>query len=202
MSRITINLSKRLPVAAALAASTLFTAPHSPAQSLPAPTGPVRNSLAPYVSSPQNIVEKMLEMAKIRPGETLYDLGCGDGRVLVAAAQKYKAKAVGVEISSPRVKEATLNIKRAGVEGLASVVHADLMDVDLAPANIVVLYLLRDSNDLVRPKLEKSLKPGTRVISHDYEIRGWKPTSVERSEANKRDHSIYVYTIPQSLGKK
>jgi SAM-dependent methyltransferase len=175
-----------------LAASTL----------LPGQDGRVRNSLAPYVSSPQNIVEKMLEMARIKPGETLYDLGCGDGRVLVAAAQKYRAKAVGVEISTPRVKEANLNIKRAGVENLASVMHADLMDVDLAPANIVVLYLLRDSNDLVRPKLEKSLRPGTRVISHDYEIRGWKPTAVERSEANKRDHAIYVYTIPQSLGRK
>lgn len=160
------------------------------------------NSLAPFVSSPQNIVEKMLEMAKIRPGETLYDLGCGDGRVLIAAAQKYKAKAVGVEISTPRVQQANLNIKRAGVENLASVIHGDLMDLDLAPANVVVLYLLRDSNDLVRPKLEKSLRPGTRVISHDYEIRGWKPTAVQRSEANKRDHSIYVYTVPQSFGKK
>ena len=162
----------------------------------------MKNSLAPYVASPQNVVEKMLALAHIKPGETLYDLGCGDGRVLVAAAQKYKAKAVGVEISSPRVKEATLNIKRAGVENLASVMHADLMDVDLAPANVVVLYLLRDSNDLVRPKLEKSLRPGTRVLSHDYEIRGWKPTAVERSEANKRDHNIYLYTIPQSFGKK
>jgi SAM-dependent methyltransferase len=169
---------------------------------LVAQSGAPKTSLAPFVPSPPNVVDKMLEMAKIRPGETVYDLGCGDGRVLVAAAQKYKAKAVGVEISSPRVQQANLNIKRAGVEGLASVVHADLMDVDLSPANVVVLYLLRDSNDLVRPKLEKSLRPGTRVISHDYEIRGWKPTLVEHSEANKRDHSIYVYTVPQSFGKK
>lgn len=160
-----------------------------------------KKSLAPFVSTPQNVVEKMLSVANIRPGETVYDLGCGDGRVLIAAAQKYKAKAVGIEISEPRVKEANERIRRAGVEHLASVVHADLMDVDLAPANIVVLYLLRDSNDLVRPKLEKSLRPGTRVISHDYEIRGWKPTSVDRSEANKRDHAIYVYTVPQSFRK-
>jgi precorrin-6B methylase 2 len=160
-----------------------------------------KNSLAPFVSTPQSVVEKMLEMAKLKPGETLYDLGCGDGRVLVAAAQKYRAKAVGVEISSPRVKEAAMNIKRAGVETLASVVHADLMEVDLSPANVVVLYLLRDSNDVVRPKLEKNLRPGTRVISHDYEIRGWKPTLVEHSEANKRDHSIYIYTVPQSFRK-
>ena len=165
--------------------------------------GPVaKQTLAPFVPSPQNVVDKMLSVAHIRPGETVYDLGCGDGRVLVAAAQQYKAKAVGVEISEPRVREANERIKRAGVQNLASVVHADLMDVDLAPANVVILYLLRDSNDVVRPKLEKSLKPGTRVISHDYEIRGWKPTSVERSEANKREHAIYLYTVPQSFGKK
>lgn len=161
-----------------------------------------KKSLAPFVSSPQTIVDKMLSVAKIRPGETVYDLGCGDGRVLVAAAQQYQAKAVGVEISEPRVKQATERIKRAGLENLASVMHADLMDVDLRPANVVILYLLRDSNDLVRPKLEKSLRPGTRVISHDYEIRGWKPTSVDRSEANKREHAIYVYTVPQSFSKK
>jgi SAM-dependent methyltransferase len=166
------------------------------------PQGLEKKSLAPFVSSPQTIVDKMLSVAKIRPGETVYDLGCGDGRVLVAAAQQYQAKAVGVEISEPRVKQATERIKRAGLENLASVVHADLMDVDLRPANVVILYLLRDSNDLVRPKLEKSLRPGTRVISHDYEIRGWKPTMVDRSEANKREHAIYVYTVPQSFGKK
>ena len=161
-----------------------------------------QKSLAPYVPSPQTVVDKMLSVAHIRPGEIVFDLGCGDGRILVAAAQQYKAKAVGVEISEPRVREANERIKRAGVENLASVRHADLMDVDLSPANVVILYLLRDSNDLVRPKLEKSLKPGTRVISHDYEIRGWKPTSVDRSEANKRDHAIYVYTVPQSFAKQ
>ncbi|MGC3956534.1 MAG: class I SAM-dependent methyltransferase [Verrucomicrobiota bacterium] len=159
-------------------------------------------SLAPFVATPQNIVDKMLALAGVKPGETVYDLGCGDGRVLIAAAQKYRAKAVGVEISQRLVKEASENIKRAGMEKSVSVLHADLMEVDLAPANVVVLYLLRDSNDLVRPKLEKTLRPGTRIVSHDYEIRGWKPTAVERSEANKRDHSIYVYTAPQSFGKK
>jgi len=160
-----------------------------------------KNMMAPYVSSPLNVVDKMLAAASLRPGETLYDLGCGDGRVVVAAAQKFKARAIGVEISERRVKEANENIKRAGVENLASIVHADLMNVNLAPANVVTIYLLRDSNDILRPKLEKSLRAGTRVISHDYEIRGWKPTSVEHADSNRRGHNIYVYTVPQSFKK-
>lgn len=162
---------------------------------------PPRQQLAPYVPSPQPVVDRMLELAGIHAGDLVFDLGCGDGRVVITAAQKFKAKAVGVEISQRMVKEATENIKRAGVEDRASVIHADLMDVDLGPANVVVLYLLRDANDVVRPKLEKSLKPGTRVVSHDYEIRGWKPTQVEKSTAHKRDHNIYVYTVPQSFKK-
>lgn len=169
------------------------------AQTLPS-TIQTKN-LAPYVPSPQSIVDRMLELAGTHAGETVYDLGCGDGRVVVTAAQKFRAKAVGVEISQRMVKEANENIKRAGVEDRASIIHGDLMDVDLSPANVVVLYLLRDSNDLVRPKLEKTLKPGTRVVSHDYEIRGWKPTAVEKSSAFKRDHAIFVYTVPQSFKK-
>lgn len=155
-------------------------------------------ALAPWVTSPMSVVERMLQAAALKEGETVYDLGSGDGRVLITAAQKFGAKAVGVEISERLVKTSIERIKEAGVDDKASVVHGNLMDVDISKADVVVLYLMRDSNDLVRPKLEASLRPGTRVVSHDYEIRGWKPKSVEETEANRRRHTIYVYEVAKT----
>jgi protein-L-isoaspartate O-methyltransferase len=159
-------------------------------------------SLAPYVGSPVPVVERMLEMANLKTGETVYDLGCGDGRILIVAAQKHRVKAVGVELSERLAKSTTESLKKLGLSDLASVIHGDLMDVNLSDADVVTIYLLRDSNDLLRPKLEKSLRPGARIVSHDYEIRGWRPTAVERLEASKREHKIYVYTVPESFAKK
>ena len=154
------------------------------------------NSLAPWVTSPISVVEKMLTLANLKPGETLYDLGSGDGRVLVMAATKYQAKAVGIELSPRLVKATEERIKQEGLEGKVSVVHANMLDADISGADVVTLYLLRDSNDVMRPKLEASLKPGARVVSHDYEIRGWKPSAVEKTE-DKRSHVIYLYEMPQ-----
>ena len=159
-------------------------------------------SLAPYVGTPVPVVERMLELANLRTGETVYDLGCGDGRVLIVAAQKHRMKAVGVELSERLAKSTTETLKKLGLSDLATVIHGDLMDVDLSGADVVTLYLLRDSNDLLRPKLEKSLHAGARIISHDYEIRGWRPTLVDHLEASKREHKIYVYTVPASFAKK
>ena len=159
-------------------------------------------SLAPYVGTPVPVVERMLELANLRTGETVYDLGCGDGRVLIVAAQKHRMKAVGVELSERLATSTTETLKKLGLSDLASVIHGDLMNVDLSGADVVTLYLLRDSNDLLRPKLEKSLRAGARIISHDYEIRGWRPTMVDHIEASKRDHKIYVYTVPSSFARK
>ena len=159
-------------------------------------------SLAPFVSSPVPVVERMLALANLRTGETLYDLGCGDGRILIVAAQKYRVKAIGVELSERLANSTNESLKKAGLSDLARVIHGDLMAVNLNDADVVTLYLLRDSNDMLRPKLEKGLRPGARVISHDYEIRGWRPTTVETLEASKREHKIYVYTIPASFAKK
>ena len=159
-------------------------------------------SLAPYVGTPVPVVERMLELANLRTGETVYDLGCGDGRVLIVAAQKHRMKAVGVELSERLATSTTETLKKLGLSDLASVIHGDLMDVDLSGADVVTLYLLRDSNDLLRPKLEKSLHAGARIISHDYEIRGWRPTTVDHIQASKREHKIYVYTVPASFAKK
>ena len=154
------------------------------------------NQLAPYVPSPHQIVDRMLELAKIKPGEKLYDLGSGDGRVVIAAAQKYEAKAVGIELSNRLVKSSQEEIKRLGLSANASVVHGDVFDADLSDADVVILYLMRDSNNTLKPKLEKMLKPGARVISHDYEIEGWKAQAEEKVDAFKRNHKIYVYRMP------
>ncbi|MBM3814480.1 MAG: methyltransferase domain-containing protein [Acidimicrobiia bacterium] len=159
---------------------------------------PPANRLAPPVPSPQNVVEKMLEVANLKPGETLYDLGSGDGRVLVTAAQQFGAKAFGVEISPEQVHASNVKIRRLKLEESCKVIEGDLLKVDLSQADVVTIYLLTASNDLIRPNLEKYLKPGARVVSHDYPIRGWQPSRVEKVEAFKRHHTLYVYEMPQA----
>ena len=153
------------------------------------------NKLAPYVASPARVVDRMLQMANIKPGETLYDLGCGDGRILIAAVQKYKVKAIGVEISPRLVAKATSSIQKAGLAGQARVIQGDVMSIDPSAADVVTLYLDTKSNERLRPRLEKYLKPGARVVSHDYAVPGWKPTRVERTEG-RQDHLIYLYEMP------
>lgn len=154
------------------------------------------NRLAPYVPSPQNVVDEMLRAAKVKVGDTVYDLGSGDGRVVITAAQKFGAKAVGIEISPKEAKLSREKIAQAKLEDRVTIVEADALTADLSQADVVTLYFLTSSNDLLRPHLEKSLKPGARVVSHDYPIRGWKETRVEKVEAYKRVHHLYVYEIP------
>jgi cyclopropane fatty-acyl-phospholipid synthase-like methyltransferase len=153
------------------------------------------NKLAPFVASSVKIVDRMLELAHLKPGETLYDLGCGDGRILVSAAGKYKVKAVGVEISPKLVAEAQKNIDVAGLSDQASVIKGDLLETDLSGADVVTIYLATDLNAKLRPRLERFLKPGSRVISHDYAVPGWKPSQVERAD-DRHVHLIYVYDMP------
>ena len=165
--------------------------------SLPASAQNTRytNKLAPFVASSVRIVDRMLELAHLKPGETLYDLGCGDGRILIAAAEKYKVKAVGVEISPKLVAEARANIARAGLTDQASVIKGDLLDTDLSDADVVTIYLATSSNQKLKPRLERFLKAGARVISHDYAVPGWKPSVVERAD-DRHVHLIYVYEMP------
>lgn len=160
------------------------------------------NSLAPYVASPQQIVDRMLELADLRAGETLYDLGSGDGRVLITAVQRYHAKAVGIEISESLVKSTTERIQRLGLENDARVIRGDLLEVDLSPADVVTIYLATDSNEILRPNLEKYLKPGARVVSHDYVVPGWKPKFVDKDLPDARGHVIYLYQIAAKSKKK
>lgn len=160
-------------------------------------------SLAPFVPSPPYVVEKMLRVADLKPGEVLFDLGCGDGRIIIAAAQKYGVRAVGVEMSERLVKEVVQKVHELGLEKLVKVIQGDLMDVDLGEADVVTLYLTSSGNEKLKPKLERELKPGARVISHDFEVYGWKPLRVERIADEKHlwpnRHNIYIYKVQNRL---
>jgi SAM-dependent methyltransferase len=153
------------------------------------------NKLAPYVASPVRVVDRMLELAHIKPGETVFDLGSGDGRVLIAAVEKYKAKAVGVEISPKLVAEATANIQKEGLADQAHVIQGDVLTADLTGADVVFIYLVTPLNEKLRPRFERFLKAGARVISHDYAVPGWKPAHTEKTD-DRHAHLIFVYEMP------
>ncbi len=162
--------------------------------------GDFRNNLAPNVGSPEHAVDKMLEVANLKPGEILYDLGCGDGRILIAAAGKYKVKGVGIEISDHLAKTAAEKIKKAGLQSQVKIIHGDFMKTDLSDANVVTLYLATTANDTLRPNLERYLKPQTRVVSYDYPIPGWKPIETTETEGyQSTPHTIYLYQVPNSI---
>ncbi len=188
-----------IPVLGALAISSLLIVPTLSAQSKLAD---YKNNLAPYVNSPQHAVEKMLSIANLKPGETLYDLGCGDGRILVAAATQYKVKAVGIEISDRLARSATEKVKKAGLQDRVKVLHGDFMETDISAADVVTLYLATTANDTLRPNLEKYLRPNSRVVSYDYPIPGWKPISTTESNTHRgATHTIYLYEVPDSIKK-
>jgi len=162
-----------------------------------------RHNLAPKVGSPEHAVEKMLEVANLKPGEVIYDLGCGDGRILIAAASRYKAKGVGIEISDHLAHTAAEQVKKAGLQGQVTIIHGDFMKTDLSDANVVTLYLATAANDMLRPNLERYLKPSTRVVSYDYPIPGWKPIETSETEGRSNSvHTIYLYQVPASITKK
>jgi len=153
----------------------------------------------PYVPTPERVVKQMLEIAKVGEGDIVYDLGCGDGRVVVTAAKDFGVKkAVGVEINDERIREVQDNIKKNGVEGRVQVVKGNFFEVDISEATVVTMFLLTNVNEMLRPKLEKELKPGTRVISHEFEMRGWTPKQVVRVEDGNMTHTVYLYIIGEN----
>ena len=152
-------------------------------------------SLAPFVPTPQEVVEKMLQVAGVRKDEMVYDLGCGDGRIIITAARKFGARSTGVELDPELYKRTTDRIRELKLEDRVKVIHANLLEVDLSPANVITLYLLTDSNTRLRPNLEKYLKPGSRVVSPDFQILGWTPAKVEKVVRDSRTHTIYLYEI-------
>jgi ubiquinone/menaquinone biosynthesis C-methylase UbiE len=153
------------------------------------------DTLGPDIPTPMLVIEKMLDAAQLKPTETLYDLGCGEGRVIIMAAQKYKAHAVGIELSRDIYEQTSGRIKSMGLDSMVTIVHGNALHYDLSPADVVTLYFLTSSNDRLKPVLEKYLKPTARVVSHDYEIRGWKPSRKESVPVDGRAHMIYVYSM-------
>jgi len=152
--------------------------------------------LAPFVPTPMVVVEKMLEMAGVTKSDVLYDLGCGDGRIVVTAARKYGARGVGIDLDPRRIAESQERAKREGVTSLVRFFQQDVMKADFSEATVVALYLLPESNELLRPLLEKQLKPGTRVVSHNYEIPGWEEKQAGYEVVTAEDgtqHTIYLY---------
>jgi predicted RNA methylase len=152
-------------------------------------------NLGPPIPTPQFVVEKMLEAGHVKPGDTVYDLGSGDGRIVITAAQKYGAKAVGVELRPDLCDKARERIKELGLEEKASIIQGSALRVDLSAADVVTMYFLTSSNERLRPSLEHWLKPGARVVSNQFPIKGWKPAETVRVKAGSMEHTIYVYQL-------
>lgn len=150
-----------------------------------------------FVPTPQDVVDKMLELAEVTKDDLIYDLGCGDGRIVVTAAKKYGCRAVGYDIDPNRVKESLDNVAKNNVGHLVSIEQKDVFTLDLSKANVITLYLLPKLNVKLIPQLEK-LKPGSRIVSHDFSMEGVEPDKVVKltSEEDDYDHHIYLWTLP------
>ncbi|AFY89654.1 MULTISPECIES: SAM-dependent methyltransferase [Chroococcidiopsis] len=150
-------------------------------------------SSIPYVPTPQPVVDAMLKIANVGKDDIIYDLGSGDGRIPVTAAQRYGARGVGIEIDPELVAQANQNAKAAGVSDRVQFRNSDLFKTDMSEATVVTLYLLTENNIKLRPKLLQELKPGTRIVSHNYGMGDWKPERVEQVDGR----TIYLWTVPE-----
>jgi ubiquinone/menaquinone biosynthesis C-methylase UbiE len=144
------------------------------------------------VAPPREIGDTMLRMAGVTKKDTVYDLGCGDGRIVITAAQRYGARGVGIDIDPERVAEATENARKAGVADRVKIIQGDLFEADIGAATVVTLYLLSELNLKLRPKLLRDLKPGTRVVSHAFSMGDWKPARTEEISGT----TVYLWRIP------
>ncbi|MEH1800844.1 MAG: class I SAM-dependent methyltransferase [Nostoc sp.] len=149
----------------------------------------------PYVPTPQPVVDAMLQVAKVGKNDVLYDLGSGDGRIVNTAAQKYGTRGIGIDINPERIKEANENAKKAGVTERVKFVQQDLFTTDFSEATVVTLYLLPEVNAKLRPKLLKELKPGTRIVSHAFDMGNWKP----QQTLNVQGKTIYYWVVPEQV---
>jgi SAM-dependent methyltransferase len=157
--------------------------------------------IVPYVPTPQEVVDRMLELAEVKKGDVVYDLGSGDGRIVVTAAKKYGVRAIGFEIDPERIKESKENIKKAGVGNLVEIRQQDIRTVDLAPATVLTMYLLPEVNLMLRPNIWKQMKPGSRVVSHDFDMGDWKPLKTEDfKDGQNWGHTLYLWHV--EAGKK
>jgi SAM-dependent methyltransferase len=163
-----------------------------------AQTQPAKPLDVPYVPTPQPVVEKMLDLAKVGKNDVLYDLGCGDGRIVVTAAKERGARGVGIDLNPQRIAEANANAKSAGVEGRVKFMVGDLYKTDFSGASVVTLYLLPNVNRELRPQLWRQLKAGSRVVSHAFDMGAeWPPEKVETIAGKK----VYFWTITEANKK-
>ncbi len=148
-----------------------------------------------YVPTPHEVVDKMLEMADVRPGEVVYDLGCGDARIPVAASKKFGVRSWGFDINPVRVKESLENVEKNSVQHLVTIQEQDLFELDLSKADVVTLYLLPRLNVKLIPQLDQ-LKPGSRIVSHDFDMDGVRPQGELRMRVGDREHCVFLWTTP------
>jgi SAM-dependent methyltransferase len=156
-------------------------------------------NLAPYMATPQEVVDRMLEMADVAKGDVVYDLGSGDGRLVITAAKRYGARGVGIDIDPALISQSKTNARKEGVDTLVEFRQQDALTVDVSPASVVTLYLLSGANLKLRPTLQKQLKPGSRIVSHQFGMGDWVPTRTETIiDQRGTSRLLYLWVIGPS----
>jgi SAM-dependent methyltransferase len=170
------------------------------AQTVDSPIQPQqREADVPYVSTPHSVVYEMLRLAKVGKDDVLYDLGSGDGRIAITAAKSFGARATGIEIRPELVQRSRENAKRSGVDDRVKFLQQDIFEADLREASVVTLYLLPEINVKLRPKLLRELKPGTRIVSHAFDMGLWKPDRVVRVHGDGGQYTVYYWVVPEEI---
>jgi SAM-dependent methyltransferase len=175
------------------AASTSVTSADTSGGAAQAATAQKRGPDVIFVPTPTEVVEAMLKAAKVTKNDVVYDLGCGDGRIVITAAKEYGARGIGIDIDPQRISEARANAEKAGVTDRVKFLEQDLFETDFHEATVVALYLLPSLNLKLRPKLWKELKPGTRIVSHAFDMGDWKP----EQEIDVDGRTVYLWTVPK-----
>lgn len=174
----------------------LVTAAHPGAMRANGTAGGQRPTLAPYVPTPHDVVERMLGLAGVSSGDVVVDLGSGDGRLVITAARRFGARGIGIDIDPARIAEGRANATAAGVDSLVEFRQQDALEADLSQATVVTLYLLSSSNVKLRPRLLSQLKPGARIVSHQFGMGDWTPDKVETfTDANGTSRTLYLWTV-------
>ena len=192
------NRLRYVAYATLLAAATFVVASPASAQTAPAQAAPLRDPDVIFVPTPPEVVEAMLKLANVTAKDVVYDLGCGDGQIVTAAAKNFGARAVGIDINPVRVKEANDRVAKAGVQGKVKILNDDLFTTNISQASVVTLYLLQSLNEKLIPKLNKELKPGTRIVSQTFTM-GDKYPPEKTVQAGYT--SVYLWTVPMKEKK-
>jgi len=182
-----------LAMTATVAAAVVAAGAAAPQGGQPTP------NLAPYMATPQEVVDRMLQMAEVTKGDVVYDLGSGDGRLVISAAKRYGARGVGIDIDPALITQSRANARKEGVESLVEFRQQDALTVDVSPASVVTLYLLSGANLKLRPTLQKQLKPGSRIVSHQFGMGDWVPTRTETiTDQRGTSRLLYLWIIGPS----